>query len=159
MVKFFIMNPEIFLAYLPYFFLAFLIVDIVFFVWIFFLWKKMRTIFRGESGNLDEVLVELRKNQDLASAIFKEIKSRVKNLEEEIPKDIRRTGLVRYNPFSDAGGDHSFALALLNDHKDGIVVSSLYGREINRIYAKSVEKGVSKYPLTEEEKQAIENAK
>jgi hypothetical protein len=74
-------------------------------------------------------------------------------------KSIHKVGLVRFNPFKDIGGDQSFALALLNGKKDGIIISSLHTREGARIYVKSVKNGTSeKYQLTKEELKAINNA-
>ncbi|MEK7162541.1 MAG: DUF4446 family protein, partial [Patescibacteria group bacterium] len=58
----------------------------------------------------------------------------------------------------DAGGDQSFSIALMDEKKNGIVVSSLYGRENSRIYAKPLENASSKYQLAKEELQAIEEA-
>ena len=57
------------------------------------------------------------------------------------------------------GGNQSFAIALLDGHNNGLVISSLYTREGTRIYAKPIIKGNSpRHPLTEEEKKAIAKA-
>lgn len=72
---------------------------------------------------------------------------------------IQRVGLVRFNAFEDTGSDLSFSLALLDDHDNGIVMSSLYGRSESRIYAKPVVNLQSSYVLTEEEQKAIRLAK
>ncbi len=133
-------------------------IDILIFIAVVLLKVKINKIFRSDSMDIEKVLVELRANQDAAEKEIVAMHARIKILENALPKDIRRVGLVRYNPFSDAGGDQSFALALLNEDKDGVVISSLYGRELNRVYAKQIEKGSSKYQLTEEEKTAIQNA-
>jgi HAMP domain-containing protein len=74
-------------------------------------------------------------------------------------KNFQKVGFVRFNPFDDAGGSISFTLALLDEDDNGFVISSLHGREGNRVYAKEVKKGLSKTPLTEEEKNAIKEAK
>jgi hypothetical protein len=52
----------------------------------------------------------------------------------------------------------SFSLAVLDAQSNGWVVTGLYGRESYRVYAKPIKKGVSTYPLSEEEKRAIEKA-
>lgn len=142
-----------------YFFLGLLALEIALAVWVFILRRKIKTIFKGESGDLEQVLLELRENQSLSAKTIEELRNRIISLESALPKTIRKAGLVRYNPFSDAGGDQSFALALLNDRNDGIIISSLYGREINKVYAKPIQNGASQYQLTEEEKTAIQNAK
>ncbi|KKT40206.1 MAG: hypothetical protein UW30_C0023G0004 [Candidatus Giovannonibacteria bacterium GW2011_GWA2_44_13b] len=135
-----------------------LLFDVLLAVWIFYVRKNVRAIFRSGDTDLGKVLLELRKNEVAFSEALKEAVARVSNLESELPKDLKRVGLVRYNPFSDAGGDQSFALALLNAQNDGIVLSSLYGREMNRVYAKLIKQGRSQYQLTDEEKKAIESA-
>ena len=137
-----------------------LTIDILLIVLFFLLNAKIRSIFRGAGSlDLDKVLLYLQGRDEVSQKEMEILKKRLGIVEEELPKDIRRIGLVRYNPFSDAGGDQSFALALLDEHKDGVVISSLYGREMNRVYAKKIEKGEStKYQLTEEEKRAISEA-
>jgi hypothetical protein len=68
---------------------------------------------------------------------------------------LQHVGLVRFNPFEDTGSDQSFAIALLDDRRDGIVLSSLHGRGQTRVFAKPVEGGASKHTLSDEEAQAI----
>lgn len=71
-----------------------------------------------------------------------------------------KIGLVRFNPFSETGGNQSFCLALLDGEDSGLVISSLHTRQTTRIYAKPVKKGKGDgYELSAEEKQAIKNAK
>jgi hypothetical protein len=64
-------------------------------------------------------------------------------------------GVVRFNPFHDTGGDQSFAIALVDGHGNGVVLSSLHARDTTRVYAKPLLKWESSYSLTDEEKQAI----
>ncbi len=68
---------------------------------------------------------------------------------------LQHVGLVRFNPFDDTGSDQSFAIALLDQRRDGIVISSLHGRDSTRLFAKPVEGGVSKHTLSDEEAEAI----
>jgi hypothetical protein len=76
-------------------------------------------------------------------------------LEERTRSSLRHIGMVRFNPFEDTGSDQSFAIALLDDARDGIVISSLHGRSNTRIYAKPVEGATSSPALSEEESRAI----
>ena len=68
---------------------------------------------------------------------------------------LQHIGLVRFNPFEDTGSDQSFAIALLDDRRDGIVISSLHGRANTRVFAKPVDDGESAHNLSDEEAQAI----
>ena len=69
---------------------------------------------------------------------------------------VQKVGFLRFNPFQDMGGDNSFVLVLLDSEDSGVLISSLYAREGARLYGKSVERGATKYPLTDEEKQVLE---
>lgn len=79
-------------------------------------------------------------------------------LEERSRGSLQHIGMVRFNPFDDTGSDQSFAIALLDDRRDGVVLSSLHGRANTRLFAKPVENGESKHALSNEEAQAIKIA-
>ena len=57
----------------------------------------------------------------------------------------------------DTGSDLSFALALLDENNNGVLLNGIYSREMSNIYAKPVTKGESSYTLSIEEKQAIDD--
>lgn len=83
----------------------------------------------------------------------------VNALKQDGLNHLQKTALIRFNPFSDTGGDQSFALALLNNPGDGIVVSSLYTREGVRVYAKPVRNGKEDgYTFSKEEEEAVKKA-
>ena len=72
---------------------------------------------------------------------------------------IQKLGVVRFNPYSDTGGDQSFVAALLDTSGNGVIISSLHGRSGTRVYGKMVREGKEAgYPFSEEEQQAIEKA-
>jgi hypothetical protein len=70
----------------------------------------------------------------------------------------QKISVVRFNPFGDTGGDQSFVLAVLDAHNSGYVLTSIHGREGTRVYVKPVDLGKSKYTLSAEEKQAMNQA-
>lgn len=71
---------------------------------------------------------------------------------------IQYVGFCRYNAFPDTGGELSFSLALLNGEKEGFVLTSLYGRQDARVYAKPVKADSSPVRLSPEEQEAIRQA-
>ena len=71
---------------------------------------------------------------------------------------LRHWSLVRFNPFSDTGGEQSFVIALLNDSGDGLIITSLHGRGVARFYTKKVTKGLADQELSTEEKAALAQA-
>ena len=66
--------------------------------------------------------------------------------------------MVRFNPFEDTGGNQSFAIALLDAHGDGVVISSLHARGSTRLYAKAVRAGRPDGAASAEEAQALRQA-
>lgn len=81
---------------------------------------------------------------------------RIDNLEQELNKKLSTAEVKRFNAFSNTGSDLSYAVALLDDEHSGVVLSSIYGREESRTYAKPIVNGQSVYSLTEEEQEVIE---
>lgn len=71
---------------------------------------------------------------------------------------VQRVGLVRYDAFEDMGGHLSFSAALLDGNGDGLVITSINGRQDTRCYAKPVQGWTSGHNLSEEEGQAIQQA-
>jgi hypothetical protein len=66
--------------------------------------------------------------------------------------------MVRYDAFEEMGGRLSFSAALLDEHGDGIVITSINGRTETRTYAKPVKALDSEHNLSEEEREAIAGA-
>ena len=81
-----------------------------------------------------------------------------KTIEDLLAKALTRVGVVRFRAFEDMGSDLSYAVALLDSDNNGIIFSSLFGREDSRSYVKPIEKGTSTYTLTDEEQQALQKA-
>jgi len=76
----------------------------------------------------------------------------------QIEAGVRRVGLLRYDAFEDVGGRLSFSCALLDEHGNGVVLTSINGRQETRVYAKPVTAGSSSYNLSSEEGEAIRQA-
>jgi len=95
-----------------------------------------------------------------AQATFaKRAEDRLDVLEAVTAKEMLRIGFLRYNSFSDVGSDQSFTLALLNRDGDGVVLTSIFGREETRTYGKSVRGFVPQQGVSKEEQSAITMAR
>ena len=86
------------------------------------------------------------------------IDGRLPVVEDQGRRSVQYIGVVRFNPFEDTGGNQSFALAMLDAKRDGIVVSSLHSRQSTRIYLKLIVGGRSETALSEEETEALRKA-
>ncbi len=87
-----------------------------------------------------------------------EIKGKLDEICKRGETFLQNVKVVRFNPFSDSGGNQSFSVAVLDSSGNGAVITSLYSSGGNRVYAKPVKGGVSEYSLSREEKNAIEGA-
>jgi hypothetical protein len=118
--------------------------------------RRVANLTRAGDGKSLEDMLEAHLDKVYAVARdLGELEMRTTVLEREELGAFQRLGLVRYNPFEDTGGNQSFALALLDGHGDGFVISSLHTRTATRVYGKAISKGRSEAALSDEEQEAL----
>lgn len=118
--------------------------------------RLYRRLMTGTSGaNLESILNDYLTRVQQTAAQVEAVDRLAHRLEKAAYFSLQHLGVVRFNPFSDTGGDQSFAIALVDGHGNGVVLSSLHARDVTRVYAKPLQKWESTYSLTDEEKQAI----
>jgi hypothetical protein len=100
---------------------------------------------------LTETLSEVRSNR----IEMEKLNSRCDGLRDQLKDCVQKVGVVRFNAFDDTGSDLSYSVAFLDERKDGVVFSSIFGRDENRCYAKPIKAGKSDYQLSKEELQAL----
>ena len=71
---------------------------------------------------------------------------------------VQHIGLVRYDAFPDVSGSQSFSLALLDDRRNGAILTGLLGRNDGRCYGKAIIGGQTEHTLSEEENSALQMA-
>ncbi len=122
--------------------------------------KRLAALTRGETGDSLEAVLDahLERVTGLGHEVDM-LAARTAVLESTTRRSFQRIGLVRFNPFEDTGGNQSFAFALLDGDDDGVVVSSLHGRNGTRIYAKAISHGRPEASLSGEETEAISLAR
>src|SRR5690606_20461367 len=143
-----------------------LITGVVLLLWVIYLQirlallnKKNREMFQGvKTGNLEEVLLKQIKQINQNTTDIGKLSQFAQKISDTADICIKKVVLMRFNPFNDTGGDQSFAVALLDSFDNGVVISSLHSREGTRVYAKPIEKGQTKYHLSDEEKAVLDKA-
>lgn len=126
---------------------------------VFWIANKFRQLTKKvKKGNLVNVLEKVldteKKNVQNISVLKKELGNHKLDAEFHIQK----MSLVRFNPFEEMGGDHSFSVALLDGNDTGIIITGLHTRERTRVYIKDVKKGKTRYELSKEEKRVLAKA-
>lgn len=105
----------------------------------------------GEMDSLPALLQTVEKNaRELA-----EIRRALDGVVEEQRFHFRRLGLVRYDAFDGVAGQQSYSLCLLDDNRNGFVLSNLVGANFTRSYAVEISDGQAPRKLGEEEDRAL----
>ncbi len=124
---------------------------------IFALFNKLT---RGvEVTDLKSVLEKVLTRESNNEKVIVELTKRVSTIEVNSTSHVQKVGLIRYNPFKELGGDHSFSLAILDGKDNGVIITSLHTRDRTRVYMKDIIGSKSETELSVEEKKALLRAK
>lgn len=108
---------------------------------------------------LSEVLSRLLGEEQQTQAEIKKNLAVIAQVQKDAKDYVQKIGVVRFNPFTDTGGDQSFSLALLDGHNNGVILTSFYARTGVRWYIKNVKMGKGvEHELSNEEKEALKKA-
>ncbi len=128
-------------------------------LWVWKTEKRLNRFFLGKKAkDLEDTIVILEKNIRELQTAKEATEKEVNLINKKLRQSIRGLETVRFNPFPDQGSNQSFAIGLLNEENNGVVISSLYSRERMSIFAKPIKGGKSEYELTNEEKEALKKA-
>lgn len=125
-----------------------------------YLHHKLSRFTRGENGRslegtirtyLDQV-DSLKKHDEL-------IAEHALKLDKRLSQAVRNVSTVRFKAFDQNGSNQSFAIALVNELGDGVILSSLHHRDRVSVFAKPISKYASTHDLTEEEVGVLEESK
>jgi hypothetical protein len=141
---------------------ALAIISVVLLVMVIQMRSKMKKFLVDvDSKSISDSLSLLSSNVKDLQTFRAEMEEYLTGAEKRLRNSVQSVHTVRFNPFhgTGGGGNQSFATAILNEHGDGVVLSSLYSREHVSVYSKPVTKFVSEHELSAEEKEAVSKAK
>jgi len=79
-------------------------------------------------------------------------------LSEKIKNNIQKIGFVKYNAYDDTENKLSFAIALLDEKENGVLINHIYSKHGSNIYSKLVINGEVEDRISDEEAQALKEA-
>lgn len=152
--------------FVPYIIIGMAVIILLLFIIIISLFKiigrvedKYRRLMKGtNSKNLEEMLLERIDSIDEVKEISEKAIKECERLEIKMKECIQKVAIMRYKAFEDVGSDLSFSIAMLDDKNDGVILTGIYGRQESTTYAKPVDKGISRYDLSEEELYVLNEA-
>ena len=129
-------------------------------IWVIKTEKRLKRFFLGKKAkDLEETIAILENDIVILKKSKEATEKELIEVGKKLRKSIRGLETIRFNPFPDQGSNQSFAIGMLNEDNDGVVISSLYSRERMSIFAKPIKEGKSAYELTEEEREALDKAR
>ncbi len=144
------------LAFFVFVFIAILIGA----VWIFITEKRLKRFFLGKKAkDLEDTIINLEKDISDLKKSRENIQKDIITINTKLKKSIRGLETIRFNPFSDQGSNQSFAIGMLDEEGDGLVLSSLYYRDRMSIFAKPIKNNKSEFELSNEEREALNKAR
>ena len=117
---------------------------------------RYRKLMRGANNkNLEDMILSYLDKIDEVKEENERIKRMYDQIAGELKTCVQKTSIVRYKAFEDVGSDLSFSIALLDGNHNGVIITSIYGRNESTTYAKPIDKGISRYDLSQEEKKVL----
>ncbi len=122
--------------------------------------RKYGMIMSGKKGaDLERVIFTRFKEMDRVKQNARRITKDVKRINKRLENAMCKYAVVKYDAFDEMAGKLSFVIALLNEKNTGFVLNSMHSREGCHTYAKEIINGESYIPLSDEEKQALQEAR
>lgn len=135
------------------------IISIILFSSVKKLEKKYRKMMRGVNNkNLEKALNDNLDNIEKALNRSEEAINECKSISNELKGCVNKVAIMRYKAFEDVGSDLSFSIAILDSYNDGVIITGIYSRHDSTTYAKPIDKGISRYELSEEELHVLNEA-
>ncbi|QDY23073.1 hypothetical protein CGQ39_19760 [Clostridium botulinum] len=120
--------------------------------------EKYKKFMRGSNNkNIEELINNYLDKVDKAKEETEYVKEIYSTIDRRVKACIQKVAIVRYRAFDDVGSDLSYSIAFLDNDNSGVILTSIFGRNESTTYAKPIDKGISRYDLSDEEKQVLEN--
>ena len=130
-------------------------------IWLFVMSRRLKKLLVGKDAqSLEGVIGAMGKDIRALETFQADTHAYLNMVEERLRRSIQGVETIRFNAFkgNGEGGNQSFAIAFLSENGDGAVVSSLYARDRQSVFAKPVKNFTSEHELTEEERDAVARA-
>lgn len=113
---------------------------------------------RGETDEPSSLLPAVLRTVENCEANSESVASTLRRHVERSRNFVQHVGLVRYDAFEDISGMQSYSLCLLDAVKNGVILTYLTGKNSTRSYAVPVADGEAARDLSDEERQAMDQA-
>ena len=121
--------------------------------------KKYKKFMRGKDAkNLETDIMGLfEDNKFIKNSLEKNSKD-IHTLFKRLQGTFQKVGIIKYDAFSQMGGQLSFCLAMLDENNNGFLLNSVHSTEGCYSYTKEIKNGECDISLGDEEKKALDIA-
>lgn len=122
--------------------------------------KRQYSVLSAADGRSSFVEVVARKAEEVEGLRddVAQLAEDLRATQVELQQAIRHVGVIRYDAFGDMGGRMSFSAAMVDDHGNGFVLTSVHARSESRSYVKQLRGGMAEVSLSPEEAAAVAEA-
>lgn len=120
--------------------------------------KLKRIMMNSKNGDLADKIEEYYNKINTAADEIRSANEILEKLKSDCSDALVGVGIVSFDAFDNLRGNYSFCIAILNQHNDGFVLTSLYGNDSCNTYIKAITNGESSVQLMNEEKEAVQKA-
>ena len=121
--------------------------------------KRYKKFMGGKNAkSLEKDIVGLYEDNKFLKTSMEKNKKDIQTLYRKFGRAFQKVGIVKYDAFSQMGGQLSFSLALLDENDNGFILNSEHSTEGCYSYTKEIKNGLCDISLGEEEKQALDIA-
>ena len=123
--------------------------------------KRYKQFMSGENGkSMESAILDKFKSIDILENDVNNINKELAAINAQLVTAYQKIGIVKYDAFKEIGGKLSFVLVLLTAEDNGFILNSMHStKEGCYTYTKEVVNGEVYVILSEEEQQALEEAK
>lgn len=123
--------------------------------------KRYENFMSGEDGrSLEKAFQKKFQNVEFINDKLNEMDGHLKKIDDNLLKTYQKVGIVKYDAFKQIGGSLSFVVVLLTMDHDGFILNCMHSNtEGCYTYIKEVKKGEVFVTLSDEELQALDEAK
>ena len=121
--------------------------------------KKYDMLLRGRGDlNMGELIHAHSNDIFEMDKKVNELETQIRTAKSQFAFTIQKIGFVKYDAFHDLKNKLSYTIALLDGFNNGLLLTTIYGRESCITYAKEVKSGSVKQELSKEEFEALRMA-
>lgn len=121
--------------------------------------KRYKAFMSGKNAkSLEKDIEGIFEDNKFIKASMEKNRKDIQSLYRKFEGAFQRVGIVKYDAFSQMGGQLSFSLALLDENDNGFILNSVHGADGCYSYTKEIKHGICEISLGDEEKKALDIA-